>query len=244
MIIDNFKRLTKSRKSRTILFIILIVLVILYFKVFFTRGAYFNDIFLIKETGENETYYTGKTNHGSIKVTVKREQNTYDKSEVIYSFPNNITKHFIVNYKNEYNWDEYIESITDVKGNILFEGTYIKGRPYLHDESGKIIFQTNYDYRFDVLVEGNVYELPLVNVMEFATYEIERIRGDAQIMIIAILLLLIVAVDIKYPLFFFTLSHFIDVKDPEPTDFYIFMQEVWWVVIPIISIIFLIVAIY
>lgn len=120
----------------------------------------------------------------------------------------------------------------------------IKGSPYLHDESGKIIFRINYDYRFDVLVEGDTYELPLVNVMEFATYEIERIRGDAQIMIIAILLLLIIAFDIKYPLFFFTLSHFIDVKDPEPTDFYIFMQEVWWVVIPIISIIFLIVAIY
>lgn len=210
MIIDNFKRLTESQKSRKILLIILIALVILYFKVFFTRGAYFNDIFLIKETGENETYYTGKTNHGSIKVTVKREQKTYDKSEVIYSFPNNITKHFIVNCKNEYNWDEYIESVTDVKGNRLFEGTYIRGRPYLHDESGKIIFQSNYDYRFDVLVGGKTYELPLLNVMEFATYEIERIRGDVQMMIIAVLLLLIVAVDIKYPLFFFTLSHFID----------------------------------
>lgn len=243
MIIDKFKGLTENRKSRTILLVILIVLVIFYFKVFFTRGAFFNDIFLKKETGVNETYYTGKTNHGDIKITVKREETTYDKSEVIYSFPNNNTKHFIVNYKNEYNWDDYIENITDEKGNILFEGIYIKGSPYLHGKNGDIIFRTNYDYRFDVLIGGKTYELPLVNVMEFATYEIERIKGEAEIMAVALLLLFIVAIDIKYPLFFFTLSHFIDVKDPEPTDFYIFMQKVSWVVIPLISIILLIVAI-
>ena len=242
MIIDKIKQLTENRKI-FIALLILIVLMVLYFKVFFTRGAYFNDLFLKKEAAKDEISYIGKNKQGEIKVTVKRVNNTYDKSEVIYSFPKDNKRHFIINFKNEYNWDEGIESITDKEGNILFEGTYIKGSPYLFSENGDIIYQSNQGYRYDVLIDGIIYELPLVNVVKFATYEIERIRGEAGIMAMALLLLLIVGIDVKYPLFFFTLSHFIDVKNPEPTEFYIFMQKVSWVVMPILSIILLIIAI-
>lgn len=242
MIIDKFKQLTENRKIFIVL-LILIVLIVLYFRAFFTRGAYFNDLFLKKEAAKDEISYTGKNKQGEFKVTVKRANNTYDKSEVIYSFPNGIKKHFIVNFENEYNWDEGIENITDKDGNILFEGIYIKGSPYLFSENGDTIHQSNQGYRYDVLVDGIIYELPLVNVMKFAVYEVERIRGEAELMAMALLLLLIVGIDFKYPLFFFTLSHFIDVKNPEPTDFYIFMQKVSWVVLPILSIILLIIAI-
>ena len=242
MIINKFKQLTENRKI-FIALIILVVLAVLYFKMFFTRGAYFNDVFLEKEAAKDEISYIGKNKQGEIKVTVKRASNTYDKAEVIYSFPKDNKKHFIINFKNQYNSDEGIKSITDKEGNILFEGIYIKGSPYLFGENADIILQNNYDYRYDVLIDGKIYELPLVNVMEFATYETERIRGDAGIMAAALLILFIVAIDVKYPLFFFNISHFIDVKDPEPTDFYIFIQKVWWVVLPVLSIIFLVIAI-
>jgi hypothetical protein len=241
--VDKFRQLAEKRKILIAFLIILIILTILYFKVFFTRGAYFNDLFLKKEAATDETCYIGKNKQGDFKVTVKRTKDTYDKSEVIYSFPKDIKRHFIVNFKNEYNWDDGVKNITDKDGNILFEGIYIKGSPYLYGENGDIIFQTNQDYRFDVLVDSNIYELPLINVMEFATYEIERIRGDAEVMAIALLILFIVAIDIKYPLLFFNLSHFIEVKNPEPTDFYIFTQKIMWIVFPILSIILLIVAI-
>lgn len=261
MVLDKFKKITKQitkqvpkqitnnrKELKIVLFIILIIITILYFKAFFSKGAYFNDLFLKKEVIDNATYYVGKTKQGDIKITVKEMKDAngdHNKTEVIYNFPNNISRHFIVNFQYEYSWDNNVESITDESGNILFEGIYIKGNRILHGkkENEKIILEANKDYRYDVVIDNNTYKLPLIDVAEFATHEKDRIRGDAEIMIIAIILLSFVAFDIKYPLFFFTLSHFLEVKNPEPTDYYIFMQKTSWVVIPIISIVLLFVAI-
>lgn len=71
----------------------------------------------------------------------------------------------------------------------------------------------------------------------------ESICGELKSLILAIILFRMILIDVKYPLFFFNLKHFLSVKDPEPTDFHIFMQKVARVVISMIGVILLIVAV-
>lgn len=59
----------------------------------------------------------------------------------------------------------------------------------------------------------------------------------------AIFLFILTIIDIKDPMLFFRLNHFLSVRDPEPTDFYISMQKVGWVVMPLLGIVLMIVAI-
>lgn len=51
-------------------------------------------------------------------------------------------------------------------------------------------------------------------------------------------------IDFRYPLFFFRLSHCIDVDDPQASEFYIAMQRASWIIYPIIGVALMIAAIY
>ncbi|MFA9377156.1 MAG: hypothetical protein ACERKZ_10450 [Lachnotalea sp.] len=50
-------------------------------------------------------------------------------------------------------------------------------------------------------------------------------------------------IDIKFPLFFFQTRHLLEVSNPEPSDFYMFMQRISWVVYPVIGTVLMIMAI-
>lgn len=82
------------------------------------------------------------------------------------------------------------------------------------------------------------------NIVSFATSENKMIRGKYQYLVTAIILFIVTLIDIRYPLFFFKLRHFLDIKDHETSDFYITMQRISWYMAPIIEIIFMIVAIF
>lgn len=50
-------------------------------------------------------------------------------------------------------------------------------------------------------------------------------RGSLKPLLYAIVISIILFIDIKWPLFFFQLNHFLDVKDPRPTDYYLATQN-------------------
>lgn len=50
-------------------------------------------------------------------------------------------------------------------------------------------------------------------------------RGSLKPLLYAIVISIILFIDIKWPLFFFQLNHFLDVKDPKPTDYYLATQK-------------------
>jgi hypothetical protein len=60
----------------------------------------------------------------------------------------------------------------------------------------------------------------------------------------AIFLIIFTVIDRMFPLFFFKLRHFLDVKDPEPSDLYIAVQRLSWYAYPVITAILLIAAIF
>ena len=87
------------------------------------------------------------------------------------------------------------------------------------------------------------YKLPLKIVAETAYGGNEVIRGESGFLFLAIFILLITFIDFKYPLLFFTLKYNMSVEDLRPSEHYITMQRLSWIILPIIAVIFLIVAI-
>ena len=57
-------------------------------------------------------------------------------------------------------------------------------------------------------------------------------RGSIGLYILMAALTLLLMLDVAYPLALFRLEHCCDVRDPEPSDFYLAMQKVAWVIYP------------
>ncbi|MDD2494321.1 MAG: hypothetical protein PHE29_03930 [Tissierellia bacterium] len=151
----------------------------------------------------------------------------------------------MVNFNSGDKWSIGEVEIKEENGKTIFEGKYGINSMLLLDKNGKPVIE-NITLYTDLGKESPYYEkyqLSLKRIVEFSLLENERVRGEFELLAISILLLLLTIIDVKYPLLFFTLSHYLSVKDPEPTDYYIVMQKISWFVFPIISIIMLIVAI-
>lgn len=243
MDIIGIKNYLKSKKYlKYIILAVIILIIVLYFKAFFTNGIYFDDVFLKKEPNSTGTSYTGKINSSHVKITVTGIRDKDKNSEVIFKFPDNINLKYTVEFIDANNWNSGIAVIIDKDGTKVFEGDYREGHLFMTDKAGNMVF----DESFKGIVNGEVKygaKVPLKKVADLAYSTNETIRGRFDLLFFAILLFGLTFIDIKYPLFFFTLNHFIDVKDPEPSEFYIGMQQASWVIMPIIGIILLIVAI-
>lgn len=86
------------------------------------------------------------------------------------------------------------------------------------------------------------YKVPFINIVQFSMHEKEHIRGQLGMLFVAVFLIAITVIDIKYPLFFFMVKYSFDVEDPKPTEYYITMQKLGWGVCSIIALTFLILA--
>jgi len=261
MTIEKIKQLT-SRITflKVLICTAIMVILIFYFKTFFTTGAYFDEAFLKKQVLSSENHYKGKNKYGSIEIIVKGLVNKQSSVAMDYRLPNNINKKFIVNFEDISNLDTSVENIVDkyvgnpgigiknIKdedGNTVFPGgVYKKDINYLFEKDGEPILDD-----FNQIIIGmedpynNNYKVSLNNVAAFATSAKDVIRGKYEYFVPAILLFILTLIDIKFPLFFFTLKHLLDVKDPEPSEFYIFMQKISWCLNPTIGIILMIAAI-
>lgn len=230
--------------------IIVLILLILYFNTFFTKGAYFYGIFLKKQVVASGSYYTGDSKRGSIEIIVNDQMKNQNVVDVIYKLPYKTNLQYTVNFHNADYQEIAVENIKDKAGKIVFsDGTYIKSIHSLLPKDGQGIFD------MQVLVNGEspynsdlrTYpenDISLSNVVSFAVYNNDTIRGKYEYLVPAIVLFILTIIDIRFPLFFFTLNHFLDVKDPEPSDLYITMQRKFWYISPIISVILMLVAIF
>jgi hypothetical protein len=260
MTIERIKKLiSKTTFLKVLICTFILVILFFYFRTFFTMGVYFDDAFLKKEIVTSETHYKGKSKYGKIEIIVKGLANKQSIVEIEYRLPNNINKKYIVEFEKVSNLgigidnigDGYvrdsrigIENIKDEQGNIIFPGgVYEKGFDFLFKKNGDPFM----DDISHVVIEmqdpyNNNYNVSLNNVAAFATSANDVIRGKYEYFVPAILLLLVTLIDIKFPLFFFTLRNGLDVKDPEPSDFYLLMQNISRYVYPIIAIILMIAA--
>ncbi|WP_352419673.1 hypothetical protein [Proteiniborus sp.] len=244
MNIDLVKQRISNKKSlRFLLAILIVILLFLYLKYFFTTGVFYDDAFLKKQGEYPNIQYIGKAKQGIIQISVKALTNKQDSIDVNFRLPNDINKQYNVSFKDVDYWGYSNLNIKDENGNTVFHGQYIKDSPFLFDENGTpfweeagIIVNKEINYNED-------YKIFLKSIADFAALANEGIRGEFGYLVLAIIIFALTLIDIKYPLLFFSLNHMFTVKDPEPSDFYISMQQISWVVMPIIGLILLIVAV-
>jgi len=240
----SIKRFYTNKYSKPILLLLILILLFVYFKTFFTMGIYFDGVFLKKEGVDSICHYTGFNTYGNYHIIVNGQKNKDENVDVMYRLPNNINRQFTVNFIDNGDWEQGIVSIMDNDGIILFEGYYREDNPFLIDKNGKPVMDMN----VLALVNGESpyneeYKIPLKQVADIAHFNNDTIRGKYHYLIIAFIIFIIILIDIKYPLFFFNLEHFLDVRDPEPSDFYLYMQKASHYVLPVIGIGFMIAAI-
>ncbi|WP_123610615.1 hypothetical protein [Mobilisporobacter senegalensis] len=209
--------------------VIVIILSILYGRFFLTPGVYYNDSFLKKIVTEKEVHYKGYSIDGNINITVKGSKNKSASSEVIYDLPNNLKFHYIVNYKDPNHWESGLENIQDVNSGMIHEADYRVDSMFLTDKDGNILF----DDPVTVIVNGESiynkdYRVPLKNVVDLATYNTETIRGNYLYVFFAVIILVITGIDIKFPRFYFYQKYRWSVANPEPSEFYVAMQQIFW----------------
>lgn len=76
------------------------------------------------------------------------------------------------------------------------------------------------------------YETTPVSIMAFAEGPELTHRGSVGLYLLMVLMTLLLMLDVAHPLVLFRLEHCCDVRDPEPSDFYLLMQRVGWVLYP------------
>jgi len=246
MFIDSIKRVAKESKIFKItLIILLIALSCLYFKVFFTKGVVYDEVFLKKVVSGKETKYTGRGRWGDIHITVRGIKGIDDNINVILMLPGNITGEYNVSFENDDSHFMEKVIIKDNSNNIIFEGRYREGDIFLYDKNGEPFIEgIGYITVNEQSPYNPDYKIYLKSVADFASGEGEQIRGDVRTLLLSLLLTIILVIDIKYPLFFFRLRHAISVENPEPSGFYITMQRISWYIYPVIIFIGLMAAIF
>ncbi len=112
-------------------------------------------------------------------------------------------------------------------GETLFQGAYnpyASGFPTLYDEGGE------WHAPITIVVGNAEPDFGEFDIFRFARGpELVR-RGSWMAWALAALLLSgIAALAVAFPMALFRFNHFLSVKDPEPTEFYLYMQKVGWV---------------
>lgn len=238
--------LAKSLTIKILAAALLMAGIFFYFKTFFTKGVYFDDTFLKRESISLENMYTGKGKYGDIQIVVKKHADNQDVVDVIYKLPNNINRWYTVSFTGGNYLGKGIEYIKDENGIVVFQGgSYSMDTNFLMDKNNDPFMEKD----ISLIIQGENpyttnYKIPLHNVASFAAFDNEAIRGSYKLLFIALLILMVTLVDIKFPLFLFTLRNITDVKNPEPSDFYLKMQRISWVVSPIVVVIIMIAAIW
>ncbi|MFA9557747.1 hypothetical protein ACERII_10615 [Evansella sp. AB-rgal1] len=243
MRIHQLRAKVKESKSLQIAIALMIaVIAFIYLKTFFTPGIHFEGTFLTKQDeNTSETHYIGRSLSRDIQISVIRK--TEKSTEVIYDLPYDFHRQYTVTVEDRSeHWQDNIK-IDDEQGNILFEGGYLEDQFYLTQKNGEPLMEDFINFHINSSPFTVEYKVSLRHVADMAFFANDTIRGDFMFLVLSLFLFLVTAIDYKFPLFFFHLRNSLDVRDPEPSDFYLFMQRVSWIVLPIIGVILAIVAI-
>ncbi|MBQ7777865.1 MAG: hypothetical protein IJ396_03085 [Oscillibacter sp.] len=189
------------------------------------KGVQFGDSLLWVEETEEATVYTGKV-HGD-NVTVSVSGNAFPDVEVAYTVEGGRHDVYTVEYPLEPVETEYgpVPGIRILKNQtIIFRGAY--------DPDGEIRRWYDGDGEWTFVVTGppDVHDLTRGNLVYFANGPELTSRGSWGLYLLLVLITAVLAFDVWYPEALFYLQHSCDVRDPEPSDFYIATQRISWVV--------------
>lgn len=206
------------------------------------KGVVFEDALLRQTVTEEKTIYSGTAYGETVKITVSRNDSG-DLTEVVYEIGNRIQDVCLLERglpEIRTRWGGFVEGIRIHKnGALLFDGGYDfdaetqAPRWYKADGSADVSLYAG----IGVIVGGDhwrIYETTPQSVMRFALEPELVCRGSVRLYVLLVLLTLLLLLDVNVPAALFRLRHCCDVRNPEPTEFYLAMQRVEWVLCPLL----------
>lgn len=202
------------------------------------KGAYFEETLLRPESSApNVTAYRGKAHGTPVNITVTRESET--RTTVGFHIEGVLADVCVVDYPLEPVWTERGTTVDGIRitknGRLLFEGGYSPEGIYgwygpdgAHDMDGFITV------RAGTADPWRDFEIGRSDALRFALGPELESRGSWGLYFMLLVFTLLLALDAAFPMTMFYLQHCCDVRDPEPSDFYLICQRAGWAVLPLI----------
>jgi len=204
------------------------------------KGVTFEDALLRRTVAEERTVYSGTAYGEPVTITVSQNDGG-NLTEVVYEIGNRIQDVCLLERglpEIRTHWGGSVEGIRIHKnGALLFEGGYDfdagtqAPRWYKGDGSTDVSLYLGVSVTAGSDYWRN-YETSPQSVMRFALGPDLVCRGSFGVYLMLVLFTLLLLLDVNHPVALFRLQHCCDVRDPEPTDFYLAMQRVGWVLYP------------
>ena len=199
-------------------------------------GILFREAFLKQDVEGEITLYSGKCKGKDLDITVSPVS-----GGTAVSFTEKGTDWGCNYIVSEWDGEEMSDrsravQVTDGAGALLFRG-YLHSGEYLMDEDHEFDAENNgfsISIGYAGMDDWEDYEPSMLSVIKLALEPEVVHRGSVSLFLLMVLCTLFGVVDILYPQFWFQLKHMLDVRDPEPSDFYIAMQRLGWVVSPVL----------
>ena len=224
----------RSRLQKVILLLLLVMAVVFgvltgYFQS--KPGAPYERTLLYPSQEGDTTTYTGKLHGQTVSVARRPDGTSVDvdltvDGELVHACRVEYPEGTVTDADGD-TWPR-VEILRD--GKTLFRGSY---NPYMSDYHPLMLFEEDGSWHTGDMVYAGT-ELPEPDFDEFDILRFARgsalsRRGSWAAWAMAALLLSgITALGVAFPMTMFRLNHFLSVKDPEPTEFYLSMQRLGW----------------
>ena len=230
---------TERTKVQNILLLILAAMILLFGVLSVVslcrKGVVFHDALLRYTESEESVIYSGNSHGEEIWIEVVPYNATL--TEVVYVIGDRVKdictlEIGLPEIRTEHGYT--VEGIRITKNGVtLFEG----GRD---PDSDFGWYNLNGEWEPMIFVSAgfvggdywDTYETTPGSIVAFANGPELVHRGSIGLYLLMVLLTLILMVDVACPLVLFKLQHMLDVRDPEPTEFYLAMQRVGWLLYP------------
>ncbi len=207
------------------------------------QGVQFRDCFLRQQVYDDRTVYSGRCEGENLAIFVFPKEN---ETEVVCETDGGWQRRYTLELwfpeKADY-WETYTSHsdaqgviLWDETGEELFRGFYDPTWDYLLNEDGSLEvggYQIVY-YNSGMRSFWDDHEPSSTMIVYMAMGPDLTHRGSLGLYALMVVCALFVALDVWYPKLSFELQHFLSVRNPEPSDFYIAMQRLGWAVYPVL----------
>lgn len=198
------------------------------------KGVLFEETLLKVSAAAEQAVYSGEAHGDPVTITVTPGSGS--KTTVEFVIGDRFHDICTVEYPLENIRTSRGDTVPGIRvlknGAVLFEGGYDQNEEYgWYDQDG---IRTPM-FHIGAVVGNDPwsgYETTAVSVMRFAQGPELTARGSWLLYFLMVFLTLLLALAMAFPMTLFYIQHACDVRDPEPSDFYLATMKISWVVYP------------
>lgn len=209
----------------------------------FQKGVEFEGGLLRRTETEESVIYNGKVRGEQVEITV-RAAGSGNLTEVDFRIGNRIQDDCTLETGLPPIQADQLGPVEHIRitrnGQLLFEGGYTAEHDMgWYDLEGNWAPFSGLEATFRTSGENywDSYKTSAGTILAFARGPERTARGSWMLYFTMLLFSGLLALDAAYPLALFRCQHMCDVKDPEPSDFYLGMQQAGWCIYPILLLI-------